>query len=230
MTDGIATKPWGDPENAKVLVIGHDPRLQDSSTVAEHALFADYYFRAKPAQTRELAKYELANALFRCIKELTSGRVMPEEVLVTNLCNQVLPRPAGRRVVLIPEAMAAEGLKDIREILARSRIRLIFAMAQQVNYWLQTLGFCAQDSVFVEDSRPKYAGTHSLPPYYEPARAGAFRRLCGHRLVADGQYCLFPILHVKNFPLRGPFLVYDQQYTRCRMEVAQLLDSFRLAT
>lgn len=31
----------------KALIIGHDPRLQNSDTIADYALFADYYFEPK---------------------------------------------------------------------------------------------------------------------------------------------------------------------------------------
>ena len=89
-TDAI-TKPWGSPDRAKVLVIGHDPRLQGSSTLAAYCLFADYHFRTKPTEKRELAKYQLAEALFNCVRDLTGGRISDDEVMVTNLCNQALP-------------------------------------------------------------------------------------------------------------------------------------------
>ena len=42
----------GDLKNAKVLVIGHDPRLQNSNALANKAFFGDYYFEAIP--TREV--------------------------------------------------------------------------------------------------------------------------------------------------------------------------------
>lgn len=33
---GLRCKDWGDLSKAKVLLIGHDPRLQKSDTIAEH--------------------------------------------------------------------------------------------------------------------------------------------------------------------------------------------------
>jgi len=38
------TQPYGDITKAKVLIIGHDPRLQQSDTMAGFCFFADYYF------------------------------------------------------------------------------------------------------------------------------------------------------------------------------------------
>ena len=46
------TKPWI-PENPKALVIGHDPRLNRSDTIAEYSLFADYYFQSIRTRTSE---------------------------------------------------------------------------------------------------------------------------------------------------------------------------------
>ena len=35
-------KPYGDPATAKVLVVGHDPRLHRSKAEAQCAFFMDY--------------------------------------------------------------------------------------------------------------------------------------------------------------------------------------------
>lgn len=219
------TRPWGSPETARVLVIGHDPRLQASGTLADYSFFADYHFRDEPISGKELAKYRLAEALFMCIEDLTGGRFSDRELLVTNLCNQALPSPGGSRTVLLPRAEVEQGLKDVRALLTGSQIRLIFAMSQQVNYWLQVLGFCPADSRFVEDSTPKEIGTRSDPPYYEPSRPGAFRRICGKEFIAGGRYPLFPILHVKSYPLRGNFGVYEPNYAACRIGVSRVIAS-----
>jgi hypothetical protein len=60
--------------NPKILVIGHDPRLQKSDTIAGYALFADYYFKPIPKAPRELQKYNLAKATFGKILSLTNGK------------------------------------------------------------------------------------------------------------------------------------------------------------
>lgn len=219
------TRCWGSPETARVLVIGHDPRLQDSSTLADYCFFSDYYFRDKPTVRSELAKYQLAEALFVCIRDLTGGRTSDEELLVTNLCNQALPSPVGRRTVLLPRREVERGLRDLRALLTGSQISLILAMSQQVNYWLQVLGFYPADALFVEESTPKEIGTRSDPPYYEPSRPGAFKRICGKEFIADGQYSLFPILHVKSYPLKGKFGLYEPNYAACRIGVRRVIDS-----
>jgi len=219
------TRPWGSPETARVLVIGHDPRLQASGTLADYSLFADYHFRDEPTSRKGLAKYRLAEALFMCIEDLTGGRISDKELLVTNLCNQALPSPGGSRTVLLPRGEVEQGLKDVRALLVGSQIRLIFAMSQQVNYWLQVLGFYPADARFVEESTPKETGTRSDPPYYEPSRSGAFKRICGKEFMADGQYSLFPILHVKSYPLRGRFGLYEAHYAACRTGVRKVIAS-----
>jgi hypothetical protein len=187
-TSDAITRPWGSPEKARVLVIGHDPRLQVSGTLATYCFFADYYFRAKPTQKTELAKYQLAEAVFACVGDLTGGHIPDDEVLVTNLCNQALRRPLGRKIVFIPKEKAEQGLTEIRALLKGSHIRLIFPMSQQVNYWLQALGFYPANNAFVEASKPKEIGTKNDPPYYEPSRPGAFKGVCGRKFIADQKY------------------------------------------
>jgi hypothetical protein len=38
-----SVEPWGDPNTATILVIGHDPRLLKSSAVAKHAFFINIF-------------------------------------------------------------------------------------------------------------------------------------------------------------------------------------------
>lgn len=38
----IRCKDYGELSKAKVLVIGHDPRLRANDTIAEYYFFADY--------------------------------------------------------------------------------------------------------------------------------------------------------------------------------------------
>ena len=71
----MITQPFcaGDISRAKVLVIGHDPRLQKTDTQAGYAFFADYFYHAIPLKKSERAKYQLAEAMFgyeQCINEL----------------------------------------------------------------------------------------------------------------------------------------------------------------
>jgi hypothetical protein len=101
---------------------------------------------------------------------------------------------------------------------------LIFPMSQQVNYWLQKLEFYGTDTAFVEKSEPRPEGVNSIPSYYTPSKAGAFKEICGNKYIADNQYYLFPILHVKNYPLKGKFVTaYYENYEHCKEEINILL-------
>lgn len=50
----------------KVLLIGHDPCLRKSDTIAAYALFSDYYFKFKsePLNGSDRRKYGLAKNSF----------------------------------------------------------------------------------------------------------------------------------------------------------------------
>jgi len=223
MNSNLETKVWGDPIKAKVLVVGHDPRLQRSSTIADYCFFADYYFKPRPSKRNELKKYQLAGSLFSYIRELTGGYFHDDEIIITNLCNKALPPTPPNRTVYIPRDKAEDGLRNIKALLKVSNIHLIFAMSQPVNYWLQKLKFYAANPAFLEAAEPKENGVNSDAPYYEPKRAGAFKMIFGQKYVADGQYILFPILHVKAYPLKGNFLVYHENYLNCIRECKRLL-------
>lgn len=219
----MRTRDWGNLEKAKVLVIGHDPRLQKAQTIATYCFFADYYFQPKPSRPSDLRKYQLAESLFKCIRELTSGRYCDDEILITNLCNDALPQTPKRKTVFIPRDKAEEGLAHIRACLKASNVSLIFAMSQQVNYWLQTLGFYAPVPEFLKNAEPKEIGIASEPPYYQPKNPGAFKTICGKKYLADGRYVLFPILHIKSYPLKGRFLAaYGDRYETCKGEVGSI--------
>jgi hypothetical protein len=196
------------------MVIGHDPRLRRSNTQAQHAFFGDYYFRPIPRQASERAKYQLAERVFSCAAQLTSHRYTADQLVLTNLCNKMLARPPARHTVLIPQEEAQVGIAAIRDILAHSQVELIFAMSEQVNYWLQRLGFYEAVPEFVRRAEPAARGLTHDPPFFSPRQTGGFQLICGrHYAVGDAQ--LYPILHVKNWPLRGVFKkAYAQAYDR----------------
>jgi hypothetical protein len=227
MTYLSITKPWGDPNKAKVLVIGHDPRLQASNTLAGYCLFADYYekyhSRALPTTRTELSKYQLAKSVFDCIGDLTADKVNYKELLITNLCNKALGHAPPNKTVLIPEDKAMEGLTEIRNLLKNSQVKLIFPMSQQVNYWLQKLGFYSGDSIFLAKSEPKENGKKNTQPYYQPQETNVFKLICGNEYISDIQYKTYPILHTKNYPLKGKFTVYEENYARCKSAVAKAI-------
>lgn len=213
----MPTKPFcaGDLANARVLVIGHDPRLQVSDTLAQYAFFADYFFRSRPNQRSEAAKYDLAKATFGYIGELTSNRYSADQLLLTNLCNVGLPHAPNKKTVLIPEERAKEGIDAIRSLLEQSPVEIVFAMSLRVNYWLQKLGFYPSVGDFLRKAAPKASGLSSKSPYYEPQQSRAFQLICGRSCAADGREVI-PILHVKQWPLKPRFVAaYGQAYEDC---------------
>lgn len=218
----MPTKPFCQAglDQARVLIIGHDPRLQRTDTQADYALFGDYYFRPEPASRSEHRKYGLAKAAFSCAAYLTGGRYPAEQTALTNLYNGSLPRAPRRRTVLIPESAARAGLAEIRALLDKGQVELILPMSQQVNYWLQLLGFYGPAPEFLSSSEPSPAGVSHDPPFYRPLRSRAFPLICGN-LYSGPDCTVVPILHVKQWPLRGRFRVaYAEAYDHCARELA----------
>jgi len=214
----MATKSFcaGDIKNAKILVIGHDPRLQVSNTVADFAFFGEYYFKQIPTQTKELRKYKLAAAVYDYISHLTSHSFLAKQIVLTNLCNKALPHAPKGKTVYIPEAEARNGITAIQNILSQSSIEVIFAMSEQVNYWLQKLEFYMGETQFLSSSEPKVRGRSHNPPFYEPTQGRAFTQICGNRYLTGDGRSVVPILHVKQWPLRGPFTkAYGKAYETC---------------
>ena len=125
----MQTKPFcaGGLDKARVLVIGHDPRLQTSDTQAECAFFADYFFGPKPSRSNEAAKYRLAEAAFHYIGQLTGNRYPADQLALTNLCNRGLPHAPAGKTVLIPAQEAQTGIQAVNGILGQSRGRKSFS-------------------------------------------------------------------------------------------------------
>lgn len=192
------TEPFGDPSKARVLVIGHDPRLHKSKTIAKYPFFADHFLEPIPSRKPELSKYRLAESLFSYVGWLTSYKYSACELIITNLCNKALKSAPNGKTVLIPEERAREGLNNIRKILKHSRIEVILAMSQQVNYWLQKLGFYSSTEEYLEQSQPKSKAAEQ--GYYEPVGKSPFLQICGNKYLADG-IPLFPVLHVQQYRL-----------------------------
>lgn len=215
----MKTKDWKSIKEAKILVIGHDTRLQKSDIIAEYVLFADYYFREIPINNSEKRKYELAKSTFAHIKYLTKGNFNPENIYLTNLCNFVLEHAPKGKTVLIPRDKAESGLLDIEKILRNNpTIEYIFPMSLQVNYWLQKLNFYSSSDEFLKFSEPKETGIKSLPTYFLPEKTKTFTMICGKAFsINNGKQKVVPILHTKNFPLKGKFLeAYGQAYNEIR--------------
>jgi len=213
-------KPWGKLQQAKVLIIGHDARLQNSETLANYAFFADYFFNPIPDRPSERAKYNLAANLFSYVGYLTSYKYTAEQYFLTNLCNEELSHSPKGKTVYIPENKAEKGIADIKKILESSEIEMIFAMSQQVNYWLHYFGFYDSESNFFSLAEPKKTGINSSLPYYAPKGKSAFLKICGKKYNALGKYQIYPILHVKNWPLKGAFKeTYEKSYIECQNQL-----------
>lgn len=209
--------------NAQILLIGHDPRLQSSDTQATYALFADYYFKPVSTQVSELRKLGLAKSAFGCIEYLLRDKFDSERLLVTNLCNNQLPASPKGKTVLIPRTEAQIGIDAIDLLLKSSNIQMIFAMSLQVNYWLHVLQFCQVNDSFITAAQPRSKGIAATQPYYEPSKSGAFELICGKRQRTRHSIPLYPILHVKNWPLKGKFLKYQEDYESCVVDSQQYL-------
>ncbi|TVR84401.1 MAG: hypothetical protein EA412_00390 [Chitinophagaceae bacterium] len=215
----MKTLDWEPKENApRALLIGHDPRLQNSDTQAEYVLFANYFFDKTIKDRSFKSKYGLAASSFNQITNITSGKIKPEEVYITNLCNSALPHAPKGKTVYLPEDKAIEGFENIKRIITENPgIEYIFPMSLQVNYWLQKLGLYDSNDDFVEKSTPKTNGILNEPPYYEPKEKSTFQMICGNNYhVSEGAQTVIPILHAKCFPLNKQFRAYKPAYERIR--------------
>lgn len=199
----MRTKDWKSINAAKVLVIGEDSNLQWSETVEKYAMFADYYFRAFPEDHGERSRNVESRNLFNYIMKLTGNTVVPEEIYVTNLCNDnVEPAPKGKRT-FIPEEKALKGIEHIKWILSENpSIKYVFAMSLQTNYWLQKAAFYGSDTHFLQAAEPRRTGMECISPFYQPVDGKAFRNVCGRMYDANHfPVKVIPILPVKDYPL-----------------------------
>lgn len=201
----MRAKDWKAKKDAKILVVGEDSNLQWSETVPEYVMFADYYFRSFPQDHGERSRNVEARNLFNYITSLTANKVTPEEVYITNLCNDnVEPSPKGKRV-FIPEAKALKGIEHIKWILSENpSIKYIFAMSLQTNYWLQKADFYTGNADFLSAAEPRRTGMENEQPFYQPVNGKAFSSICGNVYEVEGSLVkVIPILPTKDFPLSG---------------------------
>lgn len=94
-----SVQPYGDPNLATILIIGHDPRLQNSLAEADSAFFLDYLLRPRPGRSSEARKYDLARALLGYIRDLAGQVISLQTLYITNLCNEFLLPTRGRGCV-----------------------------------------------------------------------------------------------------------------------------------
>ena len=200
----------------RVLLIGHDPRLQSSENIADYALFADYYFKKELKRAPDKRKYGLAEKSFEQILDITNHWYRADEIYVTNMCNESLVHAPKGKTVSIPEQKAKEGYERIVSIIHQYQtIELIFPMSQQVNYWLQYFGLYQTPTDFVNKAKPKQKGILNNPPYYEAVkqRDYPFLEICGKVYDLNTGQKLIPILHTKSY---GKIAAYSHCYDQMR--------------
>ena len=111
-------QPYGDLDLATILIIGHDPRLQNSLAEAENAFFFEYLekYQRRPTYGPDSRKYELAHAVWDYVIELDGRWIDLNQLYVTNLYNQFLPPSQGGGMVLIPIELAEDGQKQSKTL------------------------------------------------------------------------------------------------------------------
>jgi hypothetical protein len=205
-------KDWGEIEKARILVIGHDPRLQSSDTIAEYPFFANYFTGYPKPSKFNRNKYNLAKSTFHQVYDLTNYNYQAEDIYITNLCNEELPHAPKGKTVFIPEEIAIEGVNRIKSLLLDSKIDIIFPTSLQVNYWLQKLKFYESENPdFILNAEPKRIGKENNPPYYIPIKSKAFQLICGNIYTSyDQRHKVIPILHPKSYS--SLFLKFKEVY------------------
>ena len=203
-------RPFGDPATARVFVVGHDPRLQRSDAEAATVFFLDYLGRPKPSVRSEARKYELAAATVEYVRELTGGKVAVGEMYFTNLCNEFLPHAPKGSTVLIPDEEADRGIAEIEKALSVDEPQIIIPMSLQVFYHLARARFVEMErgerEQFLRKAAPRPRDAQRGA--YVQSTPRTFLDVCGRQFLHRGTPVV-PVLHVKTWPLRGPFKAYE---------------------
>jgi hypothetical protein len=131
------------------------------------------------------------------------------EMYFTNLCNRFLPRPK-RGAVLIPDTVADRGIREVKAAVARGKTQVIVPMSLQVSYHLARSRFVAMEDAdreqFIRKAAPKPRAAQRGA--YLQSKPRAFMDVCGKRFL-HGSMPVVPVLHVKTWPLKGPFKPYE---------------------
>jgi len=201
-----ACKPYGDTATARLMVIGHDPRLHLGKAEAKYAFFLDYLERPIPLIRSERRKYEFASAVVRYVRFLAGFSIPITDQYFTNLCNEFINGPIYSGTVLIPDDFADTGIRAIEDTLNRGSFKVILAMTPQVFYHLARTGFVnnSDDRVipFYRNARPSFAAMNKKA--YVPTAKSPFLAVCGlkfhHR---NDNIPVVPIVHAKQWPLNA---------------------------
>jgi len=197
-------RPFGNIDKARILVIGHDPKLQRSDAQAQYAFFLNYLEKQRPTRPSERRKYDFASSAVNYVQQLGGPSVALEDMFFTNLCNEFLERPIAGGTVLITDDAAERGTQAIEGILSSGSFKVILSMAPQVLYHLVRLGFVANPAenllTFLRTARPSLAAVNRKT--YVPVGRSPFLKVCGRKYYHRGDGVpLIPILHVKQWPL-----------------------------
>ena len=199
-------RPFGNIDKARILVIGHDPRLQRSDAQAQYAFFLNYLEEPRQTRSSERRKYDFASSVVNYIRHLGGPSVALEDMFFTNLCNEFLERPIAGGTVLITDDAAERGIQAIEGILLSGSFKVILSMAPQVLYHLVRLDFVTNPDenllAFLKTARPSPAAT--IKRAYVPVGRNPFLEVCGRKYYhrSDG-VPIIPIVHVKQWPLNN---------------------------
>jgi hypothetical protein len=206
-------QPFGDINLATILIIGHDPRLQNSQAKAEKPFFFEYLerYQTRPTYGPQAQKYDLAHAVWDYVNELADRPIPLKQLFITNLCNVFLPSSQGKGTVLIPDEQSEHGVEELRQIALNGKFRLILPMSVQVFYHLCRLGFVDEQnetiSTFIHKAHP--AVRKSDLGVYASIGTAPFLDMCG-KLFHHRGIPLIPIVHVKQWPLKSRFVRYSE--------------------
>jgi len=201
-----ACRPFGSIDKARILVIGHDPRLQRSDTQAQYAFFLNYLEKPPPTRPSERHKYDFASSVVNYVRYLGGLSVSLEDMFFTNLCNEFLEHPIDGGTVLITDEAAEKGTQAIEGILSGRSLKVILPMAPQVLYHLVRLGFVANPDenllTFLRRAQPSPAA--AVKKSYVPVGPNPFLMVCGRKYYHRGDGVpIIPVVHVKQWPLNN---------------------------
>jgi hypothetical protein len=219
-----AVQPFGDLSTANMLVIGHDPTLQNSLARAEHAFFLEWLGR-KATNRAEASQRRFAGRLRDYINWLAGREVPLADLYVTNLCNDFLNRQ-GQGVIYIPEIKARSGVSALEALVDKGKFKIILPMAEQTFFWLCELGFVSGPALRVEgylvDARPQPGW--AAKGLYRKTRGTPFVDVCGHEFKHRNT-AVVPILHLNGWQrqLSSRWQKYVPGMQRAQAAVQRLL-------
>lgn len=222
----VSTQPFGNLKTAKILVIGHDPRLQNSLAEAENPFFFEYLirFQNRPSYGPDARKYDLAHAVWDYVNELAGQGLSLDQLYVTNLCNEFLPSSRGSGTVLISDELATRGVEAIKAIVLQGNFRLILPMSVQTFYHLCRLSFLDEEderiSTFIEKAAP--APNKANQGVYVSSGKAPFLAVCGRRFHHQG-IPVVPVVHIKQWPLKARAIRYTEPMQQAKLEVRKAL-------